>query len=377
MAHQESLFDFAPEHPGKRLQEKLKEKGWNQDELATITGYSRQTINEIITGKNGITKPEMALALAAAFGNRAMEWLSWDAAYRLSQAESDTLPIQTTARLYEIAPIRDMQKRGWIRETRRVEDLEAELKLFFSAASIERPLEFPVAFRKSGPLAHLSPSDRAWCFRAKYLASVLTVCPFRPDSLLSLETKLRELDAFTKEARNVPALLERHGIRFVVVEPLPGSKIDGAAFWLDENSPVIAISTRVDRLDNFWFTLMHEFAHVKHSDALSVDSDLLAEQEGLLEEESERLANEYAAELLLPANEIELFKRWVSPIYSKDRIVQLAHRLKIHPGIIVGRLQYLGEIGYSSHRDFLPKIREVITDVALTDGWGRTITPVG
>lgn len=355
----------------------MKDRGWNQDELATITGYSRQTINELITGKNGITKPEMAIALAAVFGNSPMDWLKWDAAYRLSLAVHDTLPIQTTARLYEIAPIRDMQKRGWIRETKQIQELESELKLFYSTASLDQPPEFPVSMRRSGRLTDRSPADRAWCFRARQLASALKVPRFVPGNIAILEKALREFAAFPKEARNVPPLMERLGIRFLIIEPLPGSRIDGAAFWLDDSSPVVVLSGRTDRIDNFWFTLLHECGHIKHGDAMSVDSDLLADGcERLVEEECERRANLYAAETLIADKEIRSFIGRVAPLYSKARIVQLAHRLKIHPGVIVGRLQHLGEIGYTAHRDFLPKIREVVTETALTDGWGRTITPV-
>ena len=84
-----------------------------------------------------------------------------------------------------------------------------------------------------------------------------------------LQFALRELAAYPKEARHLPALFAEFGIRFVVVEALPGAKIDGAAFWLNETSPVIAVSVRFDRVDNFWFTVMHEFTHVRYGDAWS------------------------------------------------------------------------------------------------------------
>jgi len=63
------LFDMAV-HPGKNLRQKMEEKGWTQDELAAITGLSRQTIYFIIRGKSNIT-PETAARLAAAFGQSA------------------------------------------------------------------------------------------------------------------------------------------------------------------------------------------------------------------------------------------------------------------------------------------------------------------
>jgi HTH-type transcriptional regulator/antitoxin HigA len=107
-----------------------------------------------------------------------------------------------------------------------------------------------------------------------------------------------------------------------------------------------------------------------------VDSDILGDDAPVLvEDESERRANDQAAAALIPRSEIESFIRRVGPLYSKTRIVQFAHRIKIHPGIIVGQLQHRKEIGYSANREMLVKIRETVVETALTDGWGRTITP--
>jgi HTH-type transcriptional regulator/antitoxin HigA len=64
----------------------------------------------------------------------------------------------------------------------------------------------------------------------------------------------------------------------------------------------------------------------------------------------------------------------VRPMYSKNRIVQFANRARIHPGIIVGQLQHRGEIGYAANREMLAKVREIIANSAITDGWGRVVS---
>jgi HTH-type transcriptional regulator/antitoxin HigA len=164
----------------------------------------------------------------------------------------------------------------------------------------------------------------------------------------------------------------------MVIEPLPNVKIDGAAFWIDVG-PVIALSLRHDRVDGFWFTLMHEFFHIKHGDPLSVDSGLVDATKGvavtLVEDEAERRANEEASNALVPTAELNSFVRRVGPLYPKARVIQFANRIRIHPGIIVGQLQHRNELGYMSMRDVLVKVRENITSTALTDGWGHTIAP--
>lgn len=372
------LFDTGPEHPGKRLRRLLDEKGWTQDELARVLGRSRNAITDITTGRTGIT-PDMAVALGAVFpSTTAAQWMQWDAAYRLSILENDGSDIARRAKLYEAAPVRDMQRRGWIKETDSLPELETQLESFFGC-KLDDDLVFPVAAHRTIKLSDLNPAEKAWCFRARQLATVLPVASFSSERLNLAERKLRRLAAFPKEARHLPKLLDEFGIAFVVVEPLPGARIDGAAFWID-GKPVIAVSVRYDRIDAFWYTVMHEFAHVKNGDAISIDTDLINEDvKGiaikLVEDAAERLANEQAASSLIPVDELESFIRRVGPLYSKTRIVQLAHKLKIHPGIIVGQLQYRGEIGYNAHRELLVKVKGIVIETALTDGWGRSMTP--
>lgn len=368
-----------PLHPGRILRQKLEEKGWTQEELAAITGRNRQTISGIVSGRNGVT-PEMALALGAAFGNDPAEWLRWSAEYDLATAEADTGPVERRALMYQLAPIRDMQKRGWIRDTDDLGTLEDDLASFFGCP-LGEALQFPLAARRTVELQHLNIAERAWCFRARQLASLLPPTgAFSADRLPLVEARLRQLAAFPKEARKLSRVLSEAGIRFVVVEPLPGAKMDGAAFWLDEHNPAIAISLRYDRIDALWFTVLHEFAHIKHGDQLSADADLLREGSHgisvmLAQDEAEQRANEEAANTLVPTRELDSFIRRVAPYYSAERIVQFAHKLKIHPGIIVGQLQRRKQVGYSSLRDFLVKVRATVTETALTDGWGQSISP--
>lgn len=334
--------------------------------------------------RSGVT-PEMATKLAAAFGTTAAYWLKLAAVHGLSQVRTKPVDVERRAKIYSLAPIRELQKRGWVRGTQDLSELEDELKRFFDVPSLDEIPIFPVATKRSVATietfnpASLTPAQRAWCFRARALARGLAVVPYgpTPESHLALTDELRELAAYPKESRHVPAVLSKYGIRFVVVEPLPGAKIDGAAFWLSETSPVIAVSIRYDRIDNFWFTIMHELSHVRHGDALSVDIDIERDEvnpdERLPINLMEQRANVEAAAYLIPRSELDSFVGRVSPLYSRDRIIQFAHSIKIHPGIIIGQLQHRGELHSSANRDLLARIRDAVVETALTDGWGRSV----
>jgi HTH-type transcriptional regulator/antitoxin HigA len=374
---QKGLFEIRPEHPGKIVRRMMEERGWAQEDLAAIVGKSRQAVNEIVSGKNGITL-DMALALGAAFGNTPQEWLAHDQLYRLSMAERNVSDVRQMASLYQTAPVRDMVRRGWIRPELGPEELKSELEAFFECDTLQEGIRFPVAARRTVTLSDLNQAEVAWCFRARHLARGLLVNEFSPSRMDKAKAALRKLAVHPKEARHVASVLANFGIRFLIVEPLPNAKIDGAAFWIDEG-PVIALSLRYDRVDGFWFTLMHEFSHIRHGDPLSIDAGMVDATKGvavmLVEDEAERRANDEAASSLVPAAELESFVRRVGPLYPRARVIQFANRLRTHPGIIVGQLQHRKELGYMALRDVLVKIREHVTSTALTDGWGSSIAP--
>lgn len=358
------------------LRQMAEARGWGGDELADITGFARQHLSSVMSGKTGVS-PDMAVALAAAFGNTPAEWLRWNAEHQLSMVSVDPAEVEARAELYDLAPVRDMQKRGWIKETKTFEELEAELTRFYGG-SPRNGVTFPVSALKSDPLATLTPAEKAWCFRARQGAErSVHVAVFDPTRLDAAEKKLRQLAAYPKEIERLPETLAYYGIRFVVVELIPDAKIDGAAFWIGD-SPVIAISARWDRIDAVWFTIMHEFMHIKNGDAVSFDVNLVRDSDhGIIiatsDNAAEQRANEQAADVLVPVSELDSFIKRQSPRYAAERIIQFANRIKMHPGVIVGQLQHRCELKYSAHRDFLVKVRNIVTDVALTDGWGRTI----
>ena len=150
-----------------------------------------------------------------------------------------------------------------------------------------------------------------------------------------------------------------------------------------EQSPVVVVSLRYDRIDYFWHTLEHELGHVRAGDGLNenapLDLDLVGQQAAAseLKPAFEQAADRFAVASLVPQDELTEFISRSRPLYSRARILGLAHSVNVHPGIVVGRLQYRHEILYSQSRDLLVKVRSVITEVATTDGWGsRPFAPL-
>lgn len=369
-------IESQPTTPGKVIERALAERGWTHDDLAAAMKKHRPLVSSLIAGTRSVTA-EVAVLLAGALGKTPSYWLSLEANRQLSLIPGHDEDVVRRAKMIDLAPIKEMERRGWIKPTADGVGLEDELKRFFGVETLDVEPSVVAAARKANPDTPLDRQERAWVARARQLATAHPpAAAFNRDRLPELISKLRHLAAYPRECSDVCEMLRRYGIRFVVVEPLEKCRIDGAAFWVD-GAPAIAMSLRIGRIDSFWFTLMHEVAHIYHNDVASVDSDLAGKGQipSRLKPEAERRADETAADWLIPTTEIQGFIRMFSPLYSKTRIIQFAHRVKIHPGIIVGQLQNRAELGWDAGRSMLVDVREYVTSSALTDGWGKIISP--
>ena len=364
--------------PGEYIREELGERGWTQLDLAEILGRPPQVVNEIVAGKRSIT-PETARGLAEAFGTSAQLWMNLEASFQLSRVSAKDDTVSRRAQLYGLAPVKEMQRRGWIGTTSNVDVLEAQLLAFYGITALDQPIRFHHAARKSTD-GSLTPAQLAWLCRARNLAQALTVeGKFTAAALNSALAQLAKLKRDPEEARHIPRVLSAAGIRFLVVEPLPHTKIDGVCFWLDADAPVVALSVRYDRIDWFWHTLMHEMAHVKNRDGTdgpTLDTDLVGADAQPFEDKggAEREADLFAVNYLVSQAKLDKFIARVHPLYSKLKISAFANSNEVHPGIVVGQLQYRKKIAYAHSRDLLVKVRNIVISSALTDGWGSTIS---
>ena len=372
MSPQSLLLSTPVEHPGEAVRQELEKRGWSQAELARIINRPVTAINETVTGKRGMT-PEMAVALGVAFGTGPQVWMQRDSDYRLSLVDLSTSEMEHRARLFQSVPIKEMEKRQWINKGDSAEQLERELCRFYNVDNLEQPPKIHAHARSSFSAGDLNPAQVAWCVRAAKLASVLDAEKYKSTEFPDAIKEIRQLADFPEKAKHIPRVLAKAGVRLVVVEPLSHTRIDGAAFWLADDAPVIVLSARFDRLDSVWFTLAHEMSHIHHEDAQSIDSDLFGEDRADSTEQIEKRADEEAADLLIPHDKLRSFIVRIKPFYSKVRIIQFAHRMKVHPAIVVGQLQMSGEIGWNANREMLSKVREHLTKTALTDGWGSVV----
>ena len=362
--------------PGEFVKDELEVRGWTQEDLAEITGMPSPVISNIINAKRAIS-PDVASSFAATFGTTAQFWMNLETSYQLFTENRADEAISRKARLFALAPVKEMIKRGWIEATKDLGTLENRVLNFLERKSTDEESKLVYAAKKSTATAN--PSQVAWVCRAKKIARGVHADRFSSKSFADALVKLRQLRANPEDVHHVPKVLADGGVRLVLIEGLSKGRIDGATFWLDEFSPVIAISMRYDRIDHFWFALLHESGHVENRDALGgepiLDVDLVGENATPFEDKTdiEKHADLFAENFLVAKQEMENFIARSRPLYSKLRIKKFSARIGVHPAIVLGQLQHRKEVDWSHSREMLVKVRDTLISSALTDGWGHTI----
>jgi HTH-type transcriptional regulator / antitoxin HigA len=373
----ETMSEFTM--PGQLIANLLQERGWSSRNLAVVLEKDETTISKIITGKGAVTT-ETALALEDIFGVKAEIFLELQRQYDLAVARLSARPDKgraMRATLFADLPITVMAKRGWIdaSDPQNMAQVEAGLIKFFGVSSLEEIELLPHAAKKTQVNTPVTPAQMAWLYRVRKIAEEMMVAPFSNSSLERAITNLRQLMIAPEEARKVPRILAEAGVRFVIVESLPSAKIDGVCFWLDDQSPVVGLSMRHDRIDNFWFVLMHELEHVLRRHGMTnttiLDTELEGVRAGSSEDipQEEREANKAAQEFCVPTAKMDAFIARKDPFFAERDLIAFASILGVHPGIIAGQLQHRTN-RYDRFRQHLASIRHNVSTSAAVDGWG-------
>lgn len=130
------------------------------------------------------------------------------------------------------------------------------------------------------------------------------------------------------------------GIMLVIEPPFKKTRLDGAAIFVNKSNPIIGLTLRFDRLDSFWFTLMHELAHVAlHSgNEEIIFYDELENISGIEISQIEKEADELASEALVPSEMWEISSAKFAP--SRLTANALASEIGVHISIVAGKIRY-------------------------------------
>ncbi len=329
-AYENSKYPVESPDPIDAILFRMNEKGLKQADLIPYFGTSSR-VSEVLNRKRPLTV-QMIRALTIGLGISAETLVGAsapDAAPNKSQVD------------WSKFPIKEMTKRGWIESLGKTakDSIEDMVKVFIADAG----LQFGAAsFRRTLVGEAESPTTRyalyAWLARViqRSREKKTNIGKFDQNTLnADFLKKLAQLSWFERGPLLAVEFLEKSGISVVIESSLKGTQLDGAALRDIDGTPIIGLTLRYDRLDNFWFTLLHEVAHIwKH---VTNDEAFLDDLDASSEDKREAEANRLAGEAFIPRVQWRRSDAYNSP--SKESIEKFAKELKIHPAIIAGRLR--------------------------------------
>lgn len=312
-------------------------KGLSQRQLADTIGLREQQIQRYEAEEYASANLRRLAEVANALGLNISEIAEFKST---SQKPLDVDKDDDLA--WDQFPVKEMYRRNWFKESPGSLDAAIanaeELVKEFVTDSIDSPVR---AFARQrvrlggvvNPYALL-----AWQCRIITLARDCKLKNRYKQRTITKEwlIKLVHLSRVNDWKEKVIDYLRDSGIRLVIEYYLPNTYLDGVALLLPSGSPVIGMTLRHDRLDNFWFVLLHELIHImkhlKKEDIETIFDDLDVEAGDI-----EREADELAGETLVPEDKWETaLARYLR---SKDSIIDFANELGIHPAIVAGKIR--------------------------------------
>lgn len=341
--------DSIPDHIDAILF-RMEQMGLSQSDLVPFIG-SKSKVSEILARKRPLSL-NMIRSLNSGLGIPAQ--------ILLSQTRESKANIFD----YEKFPISEMLKRGYIHSKN---SLEQEIKTFFGPMVIGKQIPALLSradyVRSSLSMNHYAL--HAWMIQVVNRSKDNGLQKKFKKQHLTLEVLKRivdltdEIDAIYK----VRDLLNSLGIHLIIEPHLPQTYLDGAAIMTNPDNPIIGMTIRLDRLDNFWFTLLHELAHVYLHFGTEITRFYDDVESGNSNDPKEKEANELALETMIPE---KAWKQSVASILpSLEAANILASELSIHPSIVAGKIRYTRRqhyhlnklVGQGEVRKLFPEIK--------------------
>lgn len=325
--YEKDRFVFNKPDPIDAIIFRMEEKGLRQKDIADLLG-GRNRASEILSRKRPLTLP-MIRALHEKLNIPPALLVQEPRADYASGPEIDESDV----------PLDVLQRRGWI---------EAGITAKQLVSRLLAPATSPVLLRHTQVFGSVNRANQVriqlWLARVREIADAREYLRGRyRKEHLSFETLryLSRLSWMPDGPRLAVNFLAERGIALVIEPHLSPTRLDGAAMIGRSGAPVIGLTIREDRLDNFWFTLMHELVHAwKHLDSETnrAIADENIEKNAKDISEVEREANELAAEILIEKAAWHRSHAHLSP--SVHTIHEFSTKMQLSPAIVAGRIRH-------------------------------------
>ncbi|WDE98531.1 ImmA/IrrE family metallo-endopeptidase [Lentisphaera profundi] len=330
-AYEEDHFPIDLPDPVEAIKFRMSQEGLKRKDLEPYLG-NKSRVSEVMNGKRPLSLTMM---------RRLHEGLGIPAEVLL-QEKNASLPEPVSIEWSKF-PINEMHKRAWFKfdgSTRQLRDHAEEL-MRKMAAGLEDNLLQPILNRQQlrASKDFCSYAMTAWRLKAISEATQTKLLEKYEEGSITddFRRELAKLSYLDQGPLLAKEFLNKNGIHLIVLAHLPKTHLDGASMFLANCEPLIALTLRYDRLDNFWFTLFHELAHIALHFGGDKESYYFDDLESSTEDIIEKEADAWAAESLIPH---EIWRTaGLDHGASKAQIQFFSREMRINPAIPAGRLR--------------------------------------
>ena len=351
------------------IDEQLDKYGWSLLDLCTMLGGIPKSVgSKIKNGKQAPSFIQMAV-LAEIFEVSVQDIAIMRMAEETNNNRNKVISDEQhkVIQIYKKVPVYELIRNNWAGVQDRNDLAEMNRAMEPYANDIEHS---QVLAHKTHPDdTKLSNLQTAWVLRSRQLATEFKVeREFNKAYLDDCVAELKQLMLSGENIGAVPKTLAKYGIRLVLVE-CKNSKIDAACTWLSESQPVITMTLRFDRIDNFWFVLRHEIAHIEqgYNAVTTVDYDMGS---GNQTKKFEVEANDKAQEFCAPRHLVERFITQANGRLSEKNVEAFARENNMLAAVLAGQIRHR-----LSKYNILTKLqtpfrKELVEKAPVVDGWG-------
>lgn len=340
--------------PGESLKEVLVDRNMMQKELALRTNVTEKHISMIISGASPISvsfakKLEYALGIDSSF------WINLQSKYDTERVEVEERKEISEAEfniLHELLEIRKyLVLKGYLENSTKKDQKVLSLRKILGVSNLEliRNVSFSAAYRM----------QNSNTVNANILFAWVRICELETDGLKPVsDLSIEKLEASIPKLKEVmfsdvnqiqdelTSIFSECGIKFNIVKHFRGAPVQGFIKKTTDGRIALCMTTRRASADIFWFTLMHEIAHILNGDIKEsfVDYDSI-------QSDIERKADKCASEYLINSKDYTRFV--MNRDFTLTSILTFANSQKVQPYIVIGRLQKEGIIPYSWYQDYI------------------------
>ncbi|MEA1911167.1 MAG: ImmA/IrrE family metallo-endopeptidase, partial [Spirochaetota bacterium] len=278
----------------------------------------------------------------------------------LQAEDSGEKSTKTKAEIRKYMPVLEISKKGWFYSDNSALGYEKIYNKIWNTNSVDfsvyEKLEPSYCARQAKENEEYTRLySLTWYQIARTFSKKINIPEYNRKKLETISKRLTEYTIQKNGVSDVIKDLNNSGVKFLVMSHLSKTYLDGACFFEGKN-PVIVYTARYDRLDNFWFTLSHEIAHVllhlsKDKKNYYLDN-LESNNVSPLEKEADSKAEE-----ILKVNDVIEYSKPFKNYFTDKNLRDISEKLRIEPSLILGILQYYKMIDYRKLSRYKKKVK--------------------